>query len=105
MLSLRSFIQRIRPGPRLLENFRNKLIFYGEELAPCNPKAGGPLLVGRPRLLIQYIHGCPAYVEGVVSIRNLRTRHAVVTRDPPVRLSIELTFNSNYRNVFLYASV
>jgi hypothetical protein len=31
-LSLRSFIQGIRPGPRLLENFRNKLIFYGEEL-------------------------------------------------------------------------
>jgi hypothetical protein len=23
---------KIRPGPRLLENFRNKLIFYGEEL-------------------------------------------------------------------------
>jgi hypothetical protein len=31
-LSLRSFIQGIRPGPRLRMNFRNKLIFYGEKL-------------------------------------------------------------------------
>jgi hypothetical protein len=32
---LRSFIQRIRPGPRLFVIFRNKLIFYGQEfLAP-----------------------------------------------------------------------
>jgi hypothetical protein len=32
---LRSFIQRIRPGPRPFVTFRNKLIFYGEEeLAP-----------------------------------------------------------------------
>jgi hypothetical protein len=31
-LALRSFIKRIRPGPRLLVIFRNKLIFYGEEL-------------------------------------------------------------------------
>jgi hypothetical protein len=30
--SLRSFIQRNRPGPRLLVIFRNKLISYGEEL-------------------------------------------------------------------------
>jgi hypothetical protein len=33
----RSFIQGIRPGPRLLENFRNKLIFYGEELLAPRP--------------------------------------------------------------------
>jgi hypothetical protein len=31
-LSLKSFIQEIRPGPRLLVVFRNKLIFYGKEL-------------------------------------------------------------------------
>jgi hypothetical protein len=31
-LSLRSFIQRICPDARLLVTFRNKLIFYGEEL-------------------------------------------------------------------------
>jgi hypothetical protein len=79
-LSIRSFIQGIRPGPRLLVVFRNKLIFYGEQL--LNLQAGGPSLVGCPRLLIQYIRSYPPY--HVSSIRNLRTRHAVVmTRDPP----------------------
>jgi hypothetical protein len=38
-LSLRSFIQGIRPGPRIFEHILNKLIFYGEELL-----AGGPPL-------------------------------------------------------------
>jgi hypothetical protein len=37
ILSHRSFIQGIRRGPRLLENFRNKLIFYGEELLAPRP--------------------------------------------------------------------
>jgi hypothetical protein len=33
-----AYIQGIRPGPRLLVVFRNKLIFYGEELlAPPQP--------------------------------------------------------------------
>jgi hypothetical protein len=66
-------------------NFHNKIIFYGEELlAPRpNPKAGGPPIVGCPRLFIQYIRSYPPYLEPVSSIRNLRTRHAVVTRDPP----------------------
>jgi hypothetical protein len=36
-LSLRSFIQEIRPGPRLFEHIRNKLIFYGEELLAPRP--------------------------------------------------------------------
>jgi hypothetical protein len=48
-----------------------------------NPKAGGPPLVGCPRLLFQYIRSYPPYLKGVSSIRNLRTRHTVVTRDPP----------------------
>jgi hypothetical protein len=48
-----------------------------------NPQAEGPLLVGCPRLLIQYIRSYPPYLEAVFSIRNLRTRHALVTRDPP----------------------
>jgi hypothetical protein len=47
-----------------------------------NPHAGGPPVVGCPRLLIQYICSYPPYLEAVPSIRNLRTRHAVVTRDP-----------------------
>jgi hypothetical protein len=36
-LSLRSFIQGIRPGPWLCESFCNKLIFYGEELLASRP--------------------------------------------------------------------
>jgi hypothetical protein len=36
-LSLRSFIQGIRPYPRLLVIFRNKLIFYGEEMLTPRP--------------------------------------------------------------------
>jgi hypothetical protein len=31
-LALRSFIKRIRPGPRTFVTLRNKLIFYGEKL-------------------------------------------------------------------------
>jgi hypothetical protein len=45
-----------------------------------NPQAGGPPLVGCLRLFIQYIRSHPPYLEGVSSIRNLRTRHAVVTK-------------------------
>jgi hypothetical protein len=55
--------------------FRNKIIFYGELLAPrwrTTPC---------PRLLIQFIRSYPPYLEAV-SIRNLRTRHAAVIRDP-----------------------
>jgi hypothetical protein len=48
-----------------------------------NPQAGGPPLVGCPRLLMQYVRSFPPNLEGVSSIRNLWTRHAVVTRDPP----------------------
>ena len=34
----------------------------GELLAPRpTPQAGGPPLVGCPRLLIQFIHSCPPY--------------------------------------------
>jgi hypothetical protein len=36
-LSLRSFTKGIRPDPRLLVIFRNKLIFYGEELLAPRP--------------------------------------------------------------------
>jgi hypothetical protein len=84
-LSLRSFIQGIRPGPRLFVYFRNRLIFYSEDLLVPRPtlQAGGPPLVGCTRLLIQYIRVYPPYLEVVSSIRKLRTRHAVVTRDPP----------------------
>jgi hypothetical protein len=47
-----------------------------------NPQTGRPPLVGCPRLLIYYIRSNPPYLEVVSFVRNLRTRHAVVTRDP-----------------------
>jgi hypothetical protein len=49
---------------------------------PSDPQAGVTPLVGCPRLLIQYIRSYPPYMEAVSFIHNLRTRHAVVTRDP-----------------------
>jgi hypothetical protein len=84
-LSVKSFFQGIRPGPRLLVIFRNKLIFLrrGVVSRTPNPQAGGPPLIGCPRLLIQYIRSYPPYLEAVSSIRNLRTRHGVVTMNPP----------------------
>jgi hypothetical protein len=64
--------------------FRNKLILYDEMFYPTpNSHAGGPPLVGCPRLLIQYIRSYPPYLEAVSSVLNPRTRRAVVTRDPP----------------------
>jgi hypothetical protein len=73
--------QSISPGPRLsVWIFSNNICFYGEELlAPRpTPQAGGQPLAGCPRLLIQYIRSYPPH-WGRSSIRNLRTRHAVVT--------------------------
>jgi hypothetical protein len=64
--------------------FRKIMVLSRGVFSPTpNPQAGGPSLVGCPRLLIQYIRSYPQYLETVSSIRNLRTRHAVVTRDPP----------------------
>jgi hypothetical protein len=50
----RSFITVFRLGPGFFVTFHNKLILKGEELlAPRpNPQAGGPPLVGCPRLPI-----------------------------------------------------
>jgi hypothetical protein len=44
-----------------------------------NPQAGGPPFAVCPRLLIHYFRTYPPYLEGVSSIRNLRTRRAVMT--------------------------
>jgi hypothetical protein len=61
--------QIISPGPKHFETFRNNKKFLRWGVGPTlNPQAGGLPLVGCPRL---------------PSIHNLRTRHAVVTRDPP----------------------
>jgi hypothetical protein len=56
-----------------------------------NPQAWGPPLVGCLWLLIRYtrIHSYTPYLEAVSSIHNLRTRHAMVTRDP-VNMNEEL---------------
>jgi hypothetical protein len=43
-------------------------------------QAGGPHLFRCPRLLLQYTRSCRPYLVDVFSIRNLRTRHTVVTK-------------------------
>jgi hypothetical protein len=50
-------VQRIRPGPRLLNDFRNKFIFLRWRIvSPTpNPQTGGPIIVVCRWLLIQYI--------------------------------------------------
>jgi hypothetical protein len=50
--SLGSFIQRIRPGPRLFRSFRNKFSFYGEELLAPRPT---PKLEDQP---LSFVRGC-----------------------------------------------
>jgi hypothetical protein len=76
-LSLRSFIQRIRPGSRLLAIFCNKFIFYDGELLAPRPT---PKLSGTDYSIY---HSYLPYLKAVSSIRNLTMRHPVVTMDPP----------------------
>jgi hypothetical protein len=81
ILSLRSFIQRIRPGPRLFWKFLNKLIFYGKPHAqppswrttPCRSSAAAYSVYSQQSSI----------AGGHVYIWNPMTSHAVVTRDPP----------------------
>ncbi|KAJ4442813.1 hypothetical protein ANN_04406 [Periplaneta americana] len=75
-----SFIGGLRDLRNKLCNELNVLILVIiKVISPSlNPQAGGPPLIGCPRLLIQYIHSYSPYLEAVSSIRNLRTRHAVV---------------------------
>jgi hypothetical protein len=82
-LQTRLFIQRIRPGLRPFVTFRNKLIFLRWGVTPRSTPKWRPTLVGCPWLLIQYIRSYSPYLEVIFSIRNLRTRHAMVTKDPP----------------------
>jgi hypothetical protein len=57
--------QRISPGPRRFETFRNNDNFlrWGVVRPAPNPQAGRPSLVGCPRLLFQYIRSYPPYPE------------------------------------------
>jgi len=88
--------QRISPGPRRFETFRNKLNFYGERLLALRPTSN---IEDRPFSAVPdclfNIFSQLHYVSGgLPSIRNLRTRHAAVTRDPPnmvVRLRMKNT--------------
>jgi hypothetical protein len=63
---LRSF-QSIRPIPRPFVTFRNVFLFlrWGVVSPPPNPQAGGPSLVGCPRLLIQYIRSYPPHLQTI----------------------------------------
>jgi hypothetical protein len=77
----KSFIQKIRPGPRLIDPFRDEFVFYGEGLLAPHPT---PKLEHHP---LSFVRGCifnifaaNLLLEAVPSIRNPRTRHAVVTR-------------------------
>jgi hypothetical protein len=64
------------------EFFRCVYLGRGGVSSPPNHQAGESPPVGCPLLLIQYIRSYPPYLEAVSSTRNLRKRHAVVTRDP-----------------------
>jgi hypothetical protein len=59
-----------------------------------NLEAGGPPFVGCPQFLTKYIRSCSPYPELVTSIRNLMTRHALVTRNvDSMRVSLALLLN------------
>jgi hypothetical protein len=62
-------------GPRSCVIFHNKVGFFWSEemLALRTTQAGGPPLVGCPRLLIQYIRSCPPYLEAVSSTYRRNT--------------------------------
>jgi hypothetical protein len=57
--------QRIGPGPRRFETFRNKLFFlrWGIVRPTPNLQAGGPPLAGCSWLFIQYIRSYSLYLE------------------------------------------
>jgi hypothetical protein len=72
--------------------------FYGGGLS--TPKLEDHPLSAVPRLLIQYIHSFPPYLEAVSSIRNPRTCHAVVTVDSLNMIPSAVRFQI-YRTVIL----
>jgi hypothetical protein len=83
-LSLRSFIHSIRTGPRPFVTFCNKLIFYGEELLTPRPTPSWRSTPCRLSATAYSVYSqLPSISGGRVLQRNLKTRHAVVTRDPP----------------------
>jgi len=73
--------RRISTGPRLSVAFRMYRVTFlrrGVVNPSPNPLPGGPPPVVCPLLLIQHICRCLPYLQVVSSIRDLRTRHALV---------------------------
>jgi hypothetical protein len=67
-----------------LRVFVRSLFFYGELLAPRpTPKLEDHLLSAVRDCLFNIFAAALQKLESVSFIRKLRTRHAVVTRDPP----------------------
>jgi hypothetical protein len=96
------FILGIRPGPRLLVYFRNRFTVYGEKfLAPRpTPKFEDHFLSAVRDCLFNIFEATLA----VFFVRNLRTRHAVVTRDLPnmdrkliVKIKLQATYTEERR--------
>jgi len=67
-------------GPRQVFMIRNKISFYGDELSTTRTTLK---LEDHPLSAVRYcllnIFAATLYTRGRTSIRNLRTRHAVVT--------------------------
>jgi hypothetical protein len=78
--SVAEVVPTIGSGPRLCRLYRNIIIFYGEELlAPrLTPKVEDPPCRLSATAYSMYSQ-LPSITGGRSSIRNLRTRHAVVT--------------------------
>jgi hypothetical protein len=69
------------PRPLYILCNKYKFLRWGIVSPPPNPQVGVPPRVGCLLLLTQYTRSHPPHLEAVFSIRNLRTRCAVVTRD------------------------
>jgi hypothetical protein len=82
-IMLRSY-QRISPGPRHFETFRNNNKFLRWRVSAPRPTPKLETTLCRLSATVYSIYSqLPSVPGGLPSIRNLRTRHAVVTSDPP----------------------
>jgi hypothetical protein len=74
-------------------NFRNKIIFlrWGVVSPTPNPHAGGPPLVGCPRLLSQYIRSYPPYLEAVPQPEDAPCRGDKIQSRTPNLISLKTT--------------
>jgi hypothetical protein len=77
-------------GP--VKHFVTRCLRWGVVSLSLNPQAGGPLLVGYARLLIQYIRRYLVHLKAVFSIYNPKTHRPVVTG---THLNINFIFRSS----------